>query len=166
MLGDNIFPGPFFFPRLFCACMSQSSRHWLRGYGAGRRGGRAGPAQSARSRTRSNGGSLAAPIAVVGQAWPSAVVPTACCTATARRPHQRRAHPLAALRLTAAGARGRARSCAPPSSSGPQPPPPTQANIAGLGRRARGRWFVCGAPPNAAPRHPRNRRAPGARLVM
>ena len=53
----------------------------------------AGPAQSARSRTRSNGGSLAAPVAVVGQA-------------TANRPNQRRAHPLAELGRKAAGARG------------------------------------------------------------
>ena len=87
----------------------------------GRRGGRGGPVQSARSRIRSNGESLAAPIAVLGQAWPGAVVPRACCTATARRPRQRRAHPLAALRRLARGDSGGALrcagSCAPPRAS-------------------------------------------------
>ena len=105
----------FFFPRLFCACMSRS-------------------------------GSLAAPVAVVGQAFPSAVVPTACCTATARRPHQRRAHPLAALRRTAAGgdsggAPGCAGSCAPPSSSAHHLR--ARGNVAGPGRRARGHNRPC-----------------------
>ena len=87
----------------------------------------AGPASSS---TRSRGGSsLWHEWSGAGQACPSAVLATACCTATASMPHQRRDQPAAAARRRAGGAlcdRTRSRCCTKRPASPLQRPPTSE----------------------------------------
>ena len=81
----------------------------------------------AQSSTRSNSGASAAQGGeAAGHVQPSAVPAAACCTATDRMLHHRRAHPEVAARRTAGGARyarARTRSCTGPKAPAFQRPP-------------------------------------------
>ena len=86
-----------------CSCASTRAH--------ARSGKRLEPAGAASSSTRSSGGaSRWCGCSGAGQARPSAVVATACCTATLSMPHQRRVQPARTARRKAGGAR-----CAPDS---------------------------------------------------
>ena len=81
-----------------CSCASTRAH--------ARSGKRLGPAGAASSSTRSSGGaSRWCGCSGAGQARPSAVVATACCTATLSMPHQRRVQPARAAGRRAGGAR-------------------------------------------------------------
>ena len=152
----------FFFKRFFSPCKVAVPQRWqgpTRSYGYA--GKEASP--SATSTAASDWGSLlvrrsralalgaAHPSSGAGQACPSAVLATACCTATASMPQQRRDQPAAAARRRAGGAlcdRTWSRCCTKRPASPLQRLPtsePRTMRSCGPPLQCSGQWTVSGA---------------------